>query len=108
LQTGAAAVATDSGGIQEETTALGIPCFTLRDNTERPVTVTHGTNVILGLDPVRLREIPALIRAQHRNAMPPLWDGLAGRRAATEIERVLGIAVAPLEVRFAYEAGPTG
>src|SRR4029079_4986289 len=51
LEAGAAAVSTDSGGVQEETTALGVPCFTLRDNTERPVTVTDGSNVVLGLEP---------------------------------------------------------
>jgi UDP-N-acetylglucosamine 2-epimerase (non-hydrolysing) len=87
LQTGAAAVVTDSGGIQEETTALGIPCFTLRDNTERPVTVTHGTNVVLGLDPSRLAEIPARLRRPRRNVVPPLWDGMAGNRAAVAIEQ---------------------
>jgi UDP-N-acetylglucosamine 2-epimerase (non-hydrolysing) len=86
LQTGAAAVVTDSGGIQEETTALGIPCFTLRDNTERPVTVTHGTNVVLGLDPSRLGEIPRRLRSPRRSVVPPKWDGLAGRRAAEAIE----------------------
>jgi UDP-N-acetylglucosamine 2-epimerase (non-hydrolysing) len=87
LQTGAAAVVTDSGGIQEETTALGIPCFTLRDNTERPVTVSHGTNVVLGLDPSRLAEIPARLRHPRRNVVPPLWDGMAGHRAAVAIEQ---------------------
>jgi UDP-N-acetylglucosamine 2-epimerase (non-hydrolysing) len=92
LETGASAVVTDSGGVQEETTALGIPCFTLRENTERPVTVTHGTNVLCGLDPSRLEEIPAHIRRPRRCAMPPLWDGLAGRRAADEIRRALGLA----------------
>jgi len=91
LQTGAAAVVTDSGGIQEETTALGIPCFTLRDNTERPVTVTHGTNVVLGLEPSRLAEIPASLRASRRSVVPPLWDGLAGVRAAEAIEDALAV-----------------
>jgi UDP-N-acetylglucosamine 2-epimerase (non-hydrolysing) len=90
LQAGAAAVVTDSGGVQEETTALGVPCFTLRDNTDRRVTVYQGTNTVLGLAPDRLAEIPALIAArppEHR--MPPLWDGRAGRRAAEAIERVV-------------------
>ena len=59
LQSGAAAIVTDSGGIQEESTALGVRCFTLRDNTERPVTVTLGTNEILGLDPAALARSPA-------------------------------------------------
>ncbi len=63
LEVGAAAVVTDSGGVQEETTALGIPCFTLRDNTERPVTVTYGNNVLLGLDPGRIRRCPSCWRA---------------------------------------------
>ncbi len=89
LQTGAAAVVTDSGGIQEETTALGIPCFTLRDNTERPVTVSHGTNVVLGLDPSRLAEIPGRLRHRRKNGVPPLWDGRAGHRAAMAIEQFL-------------------
>ena len=57
------AVLTDSGGIQEETTYLGVPCFTLRDNTERPVTVRAGTNTLLGLDPARIAEIPELLAA---------------------------------------------
>jgi UDP-N-acetylglucosamine 2-epimerase (non-hydrolysing) len=89
LEAAAAGVVTDSGGVQEETTALGVPCFTLRDNTERPVTITHGTNLLLGLDPARLVEIPRrLLRAQ-RSSVPPLWDGRAGERAAAEIERLL-------------------
>jgi UDP-N-acetylglucosamine 2-epimerase (non-hydrolysing) len=88
LQSGAAAVVTDSGGVQEESTALGVPCFTLRENTERPVTLTHGSNVLLGLDPARLAEIPARLRANgHRHGVrPPLWDGCAGERAARAIE----------------------
>jgi UDP-N-acetylglucosamine 2-epimerase (non-hydrolysing) len=89
LQTGAAAVVTDSGGIQEETTALGIPCFTLRDNTERPVTVTHGTNVVLGLDPARLREVPERLRTRRKSVVPPKWDGRAGERAADAIEAMM-------------------
>jgi UDP-N-acetylglucosamine 2-epimerase (non-hydrolysing) len=86
LQTGAAAVVTDSGGVQEETTVLGIPCFTLRDNTERPVTVTHGTNVVLGLAPERLKDVPAMMKKARRGVVPQFWDGLAGRRAAFAIE----------------------
>jgi UDP-N-acetylglucosamine 2-epimerase (non-hydrolysing) len=88
LQTGAFAVATDSGGIQEETTALGIPCFTLRDNTERPITVTHGTNVVLGLDPERLLEIPMRLSRPRKSVVPPLWDGRAGERSGDAIEAV--------------------
>jgi UDP-N-acetylglucosamine 2-epimerase (non-hydrolysing) len=89
LQTSARAVLTDSGGIQEETTALGVRCFTLRANTERPVTVTHGTNMILGLQPERIREIPALLELSVPGGVPPLWDGRAGERAAIEVERAL-------------------
>jgi UDP-N-acetylglucosamine 2-epimerase (non-hydrolysing) len=82
LVASARGVLTDSGGIQEETTFLGVPCLTLRDNTERPVTVELGTNVLLGLDPARIREAPALI-AQVRGRpaqVPPLWDGRAAER----------------------------
>ncbi|HEY6549870.1 MAG TPA: UDP-N-acetylglucosamine 2-epimerase (non-hydrolyzing) [Solirubrobacterales bacterium] len=77
-------VLTDSGGIQEETTYLGIPCFTLRDNTERPVTVKTGTNTLLGLDPAAITGIPAAL-AEHPPEPaepPPLWDGLAAERIA--------------------------
>jgi len=82
----AGAVLTDSGGIQEETTYLGIPCFTLRDNTERPVTIRAGTNTLLGLDPAAIAGIPAALaeRPAQRPEPPPLWDGRAsGRIAAT-------------------------
>src|SRR3954447_20266871 len=84
LVAGAAAVLTDSGGIQEETTYLGVPCFTLRDNTERPVTVELGTNTLLGLKPERIAEIPALIRELRLRAasIPPYWDGNAAERVA--------------------------
>src|SRR3954452_15978657 len=77
-------VLTDSGGIQEETTYLGIPCFTLRDNTERPVTLTSGTNTLLGLDPSRIARIPALLdeRTGLPLVPPPLWDGQAAQRIA--------------------------
>jgi UDP-N-acetylglucosamine 2-epimerase (non-hydrolysing) len=86
LESGAAAVLTDSGGIQEETTYLRVPCFTLRDNTERPVTIRAGTNMLLGLDPARIREIPALLAARADSAGgeegPELWDGHAADRVA--------------------------
>ena len=83
----ARAVLTDSGGIQEETTYLGIPCFTLRDNTERPVTLTSGTNTLLGLDPGAIARIPGLL-AERPGAPPPpppLWDGRAAQRIADVI-----------------------
>lgn len=78
----AAGVLTDSGGIQEETTFLGIPCLTLRDNTERPITETMGTNMLLGLAPERIREAPELIAQarQRPHQVPPLWDGQAAQR----------------------------
>jgi len=80
----AGAVLTDSGGIQEETTYLGIPCFTLRDNTERPITVTAGTNTLLGLDPEAISTIPEALanRPSPPQAPPPLWDGRAAGRIA--------------------------
>ncbi len=80
----AGAVLTDSGGIQEETTYLGVPCFTLRDNTERPVTVRLGTNTLLGLDPAAIAAIPAALE-ERKGAIPeppPLWDGHAAERLA--------------------------
>ncbi len=75
-------VLTDSGGLQEETTALGIPCLTLRDNTERPITITQGTNVIVGTNPTRIVEA-AFQALQQRVGLvrrPPLWDGCAAER----------------------------
>jgi UDP-N-acetylglucosamine 2-epimerase (non-hydrolysing) len=88
LEAKAAAVVTDSGGIQEETTVLRIPCFTLRENTERPITIELGTNTLLGLEPERLRELPTLLAEPKHGQVPPLWDGHAGERAAEEIERL--------------------
>jgi UDP-N-acetylglucosamine 2-epimerase (non-hydrolysing) len=84
LLTDAKAVLTDSGGIQEETTYLGVPCFTLRANTERPVTVELGTNTLLGLDPAAIAEIPATLasRPTAPHEPPPLWDGHAAERIA--------------------------
>jgi UDP-N-acetylglucosamine 2-epimerase (non-hydrolysing) len=84
LEASARAVLTDSGGIQEETTYLGIPCFTLRANTERPVTARDGTNTVLGLEPERIAEIPALLGAGAGTGgdPPPLWDGRAAERVA--------------------------
>ena len=90
LQAEAHFVVTDSGGVQEETSALGVPCFTLRDTTERPVTVELGTNTVLGTDPAALGRVPGLL-AQARPAGPiPLWDGAAGPRAAEALLRELG------------------
>jgi UDP-N-acetylglucosamine 2-epimerase (non-hydrolysing) len=80
----AAVVITDSGGIQEETTYLGVPCLTLRSNTERPITVTTGTNVLVGQDPKKLSsELKKVYEGKgKRGAIPPLWDGHAGDRIA--------------------------
>ncbi len=87
LMADAGAVLTDSGGIQEETTYLGIPCFTLRANTERPVTVSLGTNTLLGLDPAAIATIPAALAARGPASAepPPLWDGHAAERIADVI-----------------------
>ncbi len=89
LEADAAAVLTDSGGIQEETTYLGVPCFTLRDNTERPVTLRAGTNTLLGLRPARIAEIPELLDARpagERPQPPQKWDGRAAQRVADVLE----------------------
>jgi UDP-N-acetylglucosamine 2-epimerase (non-hydrolysing) len=91
LELGSAAVITDSGGVQEETTALGVPCFTLRENTERPVTISHGTNTLLGLAPERIADVPARMRLPRPRRHPPLWDGAAGPRAASAIAELLGL-----------------
>ncbi|MDQ3917880.1 MAG: UDP-N-acetylglucosamine 2-epimerase (non-hydrolyzing) [Acidobacteriota bacterium] len=84
LYSGAALVLTDSGGVQEETTALGIPCLTLRENTERPVTVEAGTNRVVGRDPARiLREADAALARRRDGSpprVPPLWDGKTADR----------------------------
>jgi UDP-N-acetylglucosamine 2-epimerase (non-hydrolysing) len=83
LLCGARLVLTDSGGLQEETTALGIPCLTLRESTERPITVTEGTNQVAGTDPERIRD--GALRALHVPTpprCPELWDGRAGPRVA--------------------------
>jgi UDP-N-acetylglucosamine 2-epimerase (non-hydrolysing) len=84
MQSRATVVITDSGGIQEETTYLGVPCLTLRENTERPVTVSLGTNVLVGRDPEKLRaELSRVLAGQaKKGTIPPLWDGHAGERIA--------------------------
>jgi UDP-N-acetylglucosamine 2-epimerase (non-hydrolysing) len=83
LETFAAGVLTDSGGVQEETTFLRVPCFTLRENTERPITLTHGTNRLLGLRPDALAEIPGWLANPPINLhVPPGWDGKASARVA--------------------------
>jgi UDP-N-acetylglucosamine 2-epimerase (non-hydrolysing) len=96
LELGAGAIVTDSGGVQEEAAAFGVRCYTLRSTTERPITVTHGTNVVLGEDvgalttvePTRRPPVPCVI---------PLWDGRAGERIADVLAE-----------NFAFEAREPG
>jgi UDP-N-acetylglucosamine 2-epimerase len=78
----------DSGGIQEETTYLKVPCLTLRDNTERPVTVTMGANILVGQDGARLSvELTKIFEGrQKQGTIPPLWDGHAGERIAPDLK----------------------
>lgn len=91
LEADAGVVLTDSGGVQEETTFLGVPCFTLRAVTERPVTIRLGTNVMLGLDPSRIPEIANAIGSdERRHRVPPLWDGRASERIADIVLERLG------------------
>jgi UDP-N-acetylglucosamine 2-epimerase (non-hydrolysing) len=87
LQARAAVVITDSGGIQEETTFLGVPCLTLRHNTERPVTEQLGTNILIGDDTAKLRiELSKILAGNpKRGTVPPLWDGHASQRIADVI-----------------------
>ena len=91
LQRNATVVLTDSGGIQEETTYLGIPCITLRDNTERPITTTMGTNIVVGRDMNRLTaEVSKILAGRKKvGAIPPLWDGRAGERIAEILVKAL-------------------
>lgn len=88
LEASASAVLTDSGGVQEETTALGVPCFTLRANTERPITVEEGTNVVVGVGREaveRFKELVATLSPAEGRSVPEGWDGRAGTRVAEEI-----------------------
>jgi UDP-N-acetylglucosamine 2-epimerase (non-hydrolysing) len=89
LQKHATVVITDSGGIQEETTYLGTPCLTLRENTERPITIAAGTNVLIGRDWKLLREqfAKSLNGYQKQNGQIPLWDGHASDRIAEILSR---------------------
>jgi len=86
------AVITDSGGITEEATVMGVPCLTLRDTTERPETVTVGTNELVGTDPSKLK--PALDRLfagqWKKGGIPEKWDGKTGERICTVLEQLLG------------------
>jgi UDP-N-acetylglucosamine 2-epimerase (non-hydrolysing) len=82
LQSRAVAIVTDSGGIQEESTFLGVPCLTVRENTERPVTITEGTNILVGRNVKRIRDTlqDALIWSPKAKLIPALWDGKAAER----------------------------
>jgi len=83
LYSGAKLVLTDSGGLQEETSVLGIPCLTLRNNTERPITIEMGTNVLVGTDPEKIKQAAFEVRdsaARAKTRIPPLWDGKAAGR----------------------------
>lgn len=85
-------VLTDSGGVQEETTSLGVPCLTLRANTERPITISEGTNRLLGADPASIVSAVEDVLSGNGPPMraPSLWDGKAGQRVADVIARALG------------------
>jgi len=86
VMAGAALMLTDSGGIQEETTVLGVPCLTLRPNTERPVTVDEGTNRVVGTDPADVVDaVAAVIRNPPRGRVPHLWDGRAAQRIVEHV-----------------------
>lgn len=91
LMAGATLVLTDSGGLQEETTALGIPCLTLRENTERPITVEEGTNQVVGSDPeLILRHTEAVLNGQGKSGRAPaLWDGRASERIVGAVSHFL-------------------
>jgi len=99
LMRGARLVLTDSGGVQEETTALGVPCVTVRDSTERPITAEEGTNTIVGTDPQRILEVfeDVLATGGRRGRIPELWDGCAAPRIAA----VLGTWLAQAGARRA-------
>jgi UDP-N-acetylglucosamine 2-epimerase (non-hydrolysing) len=91
LTSAARMVLTDSGGIQEETTILQVPCLTLRENTERPVTITEGTNQLVGTAPKRIEEaaLEVLARPTPTDRIPKYWDGSAAARTLDVIERVV-------------------
>jgi UDP-N-acetylglucosamine 2-epimerase (non-hydrolysing) len=98
LMSGATVVLTDSGGVQEETTALGVPCLTMRENTERPITVEQGTNMLVGRDRPRIQRLVEEIVATggKRGRMPQLWDGRAAQRIAGHLAGWLAERPAPL------------
>ncbi len=91
LYSGAKLVLTDSGGLQEETTVLGIPCLTLRHNTERPITIEMGTNILVGTDPEKIKQAAFDVldtkTAASSAKIPPLWDGKTARRICDELQK---------------------
>lgn len=91
LMKSAKVVLTDSGGLQEETTALGVPCLTLRENTERPITITEGTNTRVGLDAAKIRASVGDLMTGHGKAgrQPEYWDGKAAERIGSDLQRWL-------------------
>ncbi len=90
LISNAKVVLTDSGGLQEETTALGVPCVTLRHNTERPITVTEGSNVLAGTDPICIKKTSIRqLKSSKACRRPSLWDGRAGKRIVNVLLRVV-------------------
>jgi UDP-N-acetylglucosamine 2-epimerase (non-hydrolysing) len=108
LMSRAAAVLTDSGGIQEETTILGVPCLTLRENTERPVTVDEGTNVLVGRDFAKVHEVLAQVLAgtfRKGRGAPRLWDGRAAERIVDAILALHARRTAPSRAAASAGAG---
>lgn len=99
LMKDAKVVLTDSGGLQEETTALGVPCLTLRENTERPITISEGTNTLVGVDASAiLREVRGVLRSSGKaGRCPGLWDGSAAMRVATDLDAYLSRSNHPAE-----------
>jgi UDP-N-acetylglucosamine 2-epimerase (non-hydrolysing) len=96
----AAVVLTDSGGLQEETTALGVPCITIRDNTERPITVEEGSNVLAGTNPTRIiAEARKVLRGEGKKGRRPnLWDGHSAQRIVKILARELALSRTPENV----------
>lgn len=93
LYSGAKLILTDSGGLQEETTVLGIPCLTLRNNTERPITIEMGTNILVGTDPEKIKNAALSVlsgeMATSKRNVPPLWDGKAAGRICEVLKKTI-------------------